>query len=59
VEPEPSVLTEAIRELLANPKARQELAEKGRRRAAEFSWVRTAETMRELYVAAATRFKKL
>ena len=59
VDPEPSLLSGAIRELLANPSARQELAEKGRRRATEFSWVRTAETMRELYVAAATRFKKL
>jgi glycosyltransferase involved in cell wall biosynthesis len=40
---------EALRELAADPDAREALVEEGRRRAREFTWQRTAERTAEVY----------
>ena len=44
-----------LSELLASPERREELAERGRRRAAEFTWRRCAELTAEAYRAAFRR----
>ncbi len=49
-------LADAIIGLLANPGRREELRTRGLRRAAEFSWRRTAVRTREVYVEALRRF---
>ena len=43
-----------IRKLLGDPALRARLGEQGRRRAAEFSWARTAQLVREAYNEALT-----
>ena len=49
-------LTAAMEHLLTNPAERTRRAEMGLRRAAEFSWARTARLTREVYVEAIKRF---
>jgi glycosyltransferase involved in cell wall biosynthesis len=49
-------LTDAMERLLMDPDARRIRSELGRRRAAEFSWARTARMTREVYVEAIQRF---
>lgn len=51
-----SELARAIVELMADPKWRLELRERGIRRAAQFSWRQTAIRTREVYVEALRRF---
>ncbi len=48
-------LADAIAELLANPAARRELAERGLRRAADFTWDRTARETLAAYRAVGNR----
>jgi glycosyltransferase involved in cell wall biosynthesis len=47
-----NALAHAIAGAMANPERRAELAERGRRRAADFRWVRAAERTRDVYLAA-------
>jgi glycosyltransferase involved in cell wall biosynthesis len=51
-----SELTRNILELLDNENARRELAAAGQRRAAEFSWDRTAQQTLQVYAEAVRRF---
>lgn len=51
-------LTQNILELLGNENARRELSAAGQRRAAEFSWERTARQTLQVYAEAAKRFGK-
>jgi glycosyltransferase involved in cell wall biosynthesis len=51
-----SELTRNILELLDNENARRELAAAGRRRAAEFSWDRTAQQTLQVYAEAVRKF---
>jgi glycosyltransferase involved in cell wall biosynthesis len=54
VEPtDATAFARAINELLADTSARAQLAERGRARAAEFTWERTARLTREVYEEAA------
>ena len=52
-------LTRNILELLENENARREFASAGLRRAAEFSWEKTAQHTLQVYAEAAKRFGKL
>jgi glycosyltransferase involved in cell wall biosynthesis len=54
-----SELTRNILELLDNENARRELAAAGQRRAAEFSWKKTAQLTWNVYEAALRRFQKI
>jgi glycosyltransferase involved in cell wall biosynthesis len=54
----PSELTANILELIDNEKARRELAAAGQRRAAEFSWEKTAQLTWDVYEEALRRFRK-
>ncbi len=49
VEPEPGEVAEALEELLTSPEAWRRLSEGGRRRAAGFSWERTAREYHRIY----------
>lgn len=49
VEPEPGELARGMRRLLSEPALRQELRERGLRRAAQFSWRRTAAETLQIY----------
>jgi glycosyltransferase involved in cell wall biosynthesis len=49
-------LTAAMERLLTDPEERRIRIERGRRRAADFSWERTARLTREVYVEAIQRF---
>jgi glycosyltransferase involved in cell wall biosynthesis len=51
-----AALTQAIVELAGDPLRRRELRDRGRERAAQFSWRRTAIQTREVYVEAVRRF---
>jgi glycosyltransferase involved in cell wall biosynthesis len=51
-------LTQNILELLGNENAQRELSTAGQRRAAEFSWERTARETLQVYAEAAKRFAK-
>ncbi|HYU98662.1 MAG TPA: hypothetical protein VE977_07535, partial [Pyrinomonadaceae bacterium] len=53
-----SELTRNILELLDNENARRELAAAGQRRAAEFSWEKTARLTWNVYEEALRRFQK-
>ena len=49
VEPEPSELARAIRQVLLDDRLREDLARRARRRAAQFSWERTARETIAVY----------
>ena len=51
-------MAQSINELLKNESKRRELSAAGIKRAAEFSWSRTAELTREVYGEAIDRFRK-
>jgi len=57
VRPEPDALSAAIRELFTSEQSRTRLAENGKLRAAEFSWVQAAKRTRAVYVEANERFR--
>jgi glycosyltransferase involved in cell wall biosynthesis len=52
----PDQLARTIVELMGSPPQRRELRERGKERAAQFSWRRTAIRTREVYVEAVRRF---
>jgi glycosyltransferase involved in cell wall biosynthesis len=52
----PDGLARTIVELLGDPPRRRELRERGKKRAAQFSWRQTAIQTREIYVEAVRRF---
>lgn len=52
----PDGLARTIVELMGDPLRRRELRERGRKRAAQFSWRQTAIRTREVYVEAVRRF---
>ena len=55
---EPRAWITALHTLLSQPERLNELRQKARRRAAEFSWTKTAKLTREVYDEAARRFRK-
>lgn len=55
---EPGAWVEALRTFLSQPERLNELRQKALRRAAEFSWTKTAKLTREVYDEAARRFRK-
>jgi len=55
---EPQAWIEALRALLSQPERLTELRQRALRRAAEFSWTKTATLTREVYDEAARRFRK-
>ncbi len=55
---DPRAWTEALIAAVTDPDRMSQLREKGLKRAAEFSWKRTATLTREVYTEAARRFRK-